>query len=58
MVASQVPDLDRVILFRKNHEKICRDRNELIEQIQITVRHEMGHFMGLDEDDMERLGLA
>lgn len=58
MLASQLPDLDRIVLFRKNHEKVCRDRNELIEQIQITVRHEMGHFMGLDEDDMDRLGLA
>jgi tetratricopeptide (TPR) repeat protein len=58
MLASQVPDLDRVILFRKNHEKICRDRDELVEQIQVTVRHEMGHYMGLDEDDMDRLGLA
>ena len=27
-------------------------------QIQITVRHEIGHYLGLDEDDMDRLGLA
>ncbi|MFT5444502.1 MAG: putative Zn-dependent protease with MMP-like domain, partial [Myxococcota bacterium] len=42
----------------KNHEKICRDREELIEQIQVTVRHEIGHYLGLDEEDMDRLGLA
>ncbi len=58
METSQAPDLDRVLLFRKNHEKICRDRDELVEQIQITVRHEIGHFLGLDEEDMERLRLA
>ena len=51
-------DVTRVILFKKNLEKICRDREDLIEQIQITVRHEIGHHLGLSEEDMERLGLA
>ena len=46
------------MIFVKNHEKICRDREDLIEQIQITVRHEIGHYLGLDEEDIDRLGLA
>lgn len=54
----QVPDLDRVTIFKRNLEKVCRDREELIEQIQITVRHEIGHYLGLDESDLDRLGLA
>ncbi len=54
----QVPDLDQILLFKGNLEKICRDREELIEQIQVTVRHEIGHYLGLDENDLERLGLA
>ena len=57
-VSRQSDDLTRVILFKKNLEKICRDRSDLIEQIQITVRHEVGHHLGLSEDDLERLGLA
>ena len=47
-----------MILFKKNLEKVCRSVDELIDQIEITVRHEIGHYLGLDEDDMERLGLA
>ena len=54
----QAPDLDRVIIYKQNLEKICRDREELIEQIQVTVRHEIGHYLGLDENDLARLGLA
>ena len=46
------------MIFKRNLEKICHDREDLIDQIQITVRHEIGHYLGLDEDDMERLGLA
>ena len=57
-VTDQLPDIDRIILFKKNLEKICQDREDLIDQIQITVRHEVGHYLGLDEDDLERLGLA
>ena len=54
----QATDLDRVMIFKRNLEKICLDKEDLIDQIQITVRHEIGHYLGLDEDDMERLGLA
>lgn len=54
----QAQDLTRVVLFKRNLEKICRDRDDLIEQIQITVRHEIGHHLGLSEEDLERLGLG
>jgi predicted Zn-dependent protease with MMP-like domain/Flp pilus assembly protein TadD len=57
-VTTQALDQDRVILFKKNLEKVCRTRAELIEQIHVTVKHEIGHYLGLDEDDLERLGLA
>ncbi len=52
------PDIDRVVLFKRNLEKACRDPEELVEQIQITVKHEIGHYLGLDEADLERLGLG
>ena len=51
---------DRDLLPREDgpRGKICQDEEDLIDQIQITVRHEIGHYLGLDEDDLERLGLA
>jgi predicted Zn-dependent protease with MMP-like domain len=57
-VTGATEDVDRVILFKKNLEKICQDRAELVDEIKKTVRHEIGHYLGLDEDDLERLGLA
>ena len=57
-VSDQPQDMDRVLIFKRNLEKICLDREDLIDQVQITVRHEIGHYLGLDESDMERLGLA
>lgn len=57
-LTEQVPALDRIILFKRNLEKVCVDREDLVDQIEVTVRHEIGHYLGLDEDDIERLGLA
>jgi predicted Zn-dependent protease with MMP-like domain len=51
-------DIDRIVLFKRNLEKVAGDHEELVEQIQITVKHEIGHFLGLDEEDVERLGLG
>ncbi len=34
------------------------DAPELIEQVRITVLHELGHHLGFDEDQLEELGYA
>jgi len=54
----QRTDTDKILLFKRNLEKIAMTRAELVEQIQITVKHEIGHFLGMDEEEVERLGLA
>ena len=54
----QAQELTRVILFKSNLEKVCSSRDDPVEQIQVTVRHEIGHHLGLSEEDLERLGLA
>jgi len=46
----------RIILFKKNIERVCRGRDEMIEQIRITLLHEIGHHFGFDEEDLEELG--
>jgi predicted Zn-dependent protease with MMP-like domain len=46
-----------IVLFRGNLERAAGDRAELIEQLRITLYHEVGHFLGLDEDDLEARGL-
>ncbi len=46
-----------IVLYQKNLERFARTRDELIEQIGITVMHEVGHLVGLDEDDLWERGL-
>jgi predicted Zn-dependent protease with MMP-like domain len=49
---------DRITLYQRNIEDICEDREEVVEEIRITVLHEVGHHFGLDEDDLDELGYA
>lgn len=35
---------------------VCRSREQLVEQVRITVLHELGHHLGMDEDQLEDLG--
>ena len=35
---------------------VCRSREQLVEQVRITVLHELGHHLGMDEDQLEELG--
>jgi predicted Zn-dependent protease with MMP-like domain/Flp pilus assembly protein TadD len=46
-----------IVLYQKNLERFARGRAELIEQIGITLIHEVGHFLGLDEDELYARGL-
>ena len=47
---SQLPGT--IVLFRRNLARLCVNRDELIDQLRITLFHEVGHFLGLDEDDL------
>ncbi len=47
-----------IVLYQKNLQRFARDRDDLIEQIRITVLHEVGHALGLDEDELDDRGLA
>jgi predicted Zn-dependent protease with MMP-like domain len=48
----------RILIFKRALERMALDRNELIEEIAVTVWHELGHYLGLDEDELERIDLA
>jgi len=47
----------RVVLFFANLLASFPDDEDLAEQIEVTILHEIAHFFGLDEDEISRLGL-
>jgi len=48
---------DTIHLFRHNLERVAGSRQELLREIAITVYHELGHFFGFDEEELEELDL-
>ena len=52
--ASPLPD--RILIFRENLCAMCASWEELVDEIRVTVLHEIGHHFGLDEDRLADLG--
>ena len=49
---------DVIHIFQHNLERVALNREDLVREITITVYHELGHFFGLDEDELAELDLA
>lgn len=47
---------DRIVLFRGPLTRMCADLEELREEIAITIVHEAGHHVGIDEERLHELG--
>ncbi|MYC28649.1 MAG: metallopeptidase family protein [Chloroflexi bacterium] len=47
---------DRITLYRQPILDNCESRSDVLREIRITLWHEVGHFLGMDEDDLHRLG--
>jgi predicted Zn-dependent protease with MMP-like domain len=55
------PDLaapSRIVLYVHNLFEATEDDDALLEEVEVTVLHEVGHYFGLDEDEVAELGLA
>ena len=49
---------DRIYVFREPTLAICRTYEEVVEQVHITVVHEIAHHFGIDDDRLHELGYA
>lgn len=47
---------DRILLFQEPLEAVCDSLEELEREIEITVVHEVAHFLGIGEDRLAELG--
>ena len=47
---------DKITLFSEALLSDFPDRNDLVEQIRLTVLHEIAHYFGIDDDEIEKLG--
>jgi predicted Zn-dependent protease with MMP-like domain len=43
---------DRVLIFRGPILRACDSRRQVIREIRETVQHELGHYFGLEEEEL------
>jgi predicted Zn-dependent protease with MMP-like domain len=46
---------DRVTIFQRPIEAMCRTPREIKDAVQETVLHELGHYFGLDDTQLDEL---
>jgi predicted Zn-dependent protease with MMP-like domain len=49
---------DSITIFRRPLLEWAETEEEVVEEVRITVLHEIGHFFGMDEDRLDELGYA
>jgi predicted Zn-dependent protease with MMP-like domain len=47
---------DKISIYRGPLEEDFPDRRELSREIRITLLHEIGHYFGMEEEELDRLG--
>ncbi|APX32846.1 hypothetical protein BH708_09095 [Brachybacterium sp. P6-10-X1] len=47
---------DRIFVFRGPLQRVARSRDHLVEQIAVTVLHELGHLFGISDARLHELG--
>ncbi|GAA4716003.1 metallopeptidase family protein [Pedococcus ginsenosidimutans] len=47
---------DRITIFRGPLTRMCEDRDELLDEIAVTVVHEIAHHFGIDDARLHALG--
>jgi len=47
---------DRITIFRSSLLEMCEDEEEIVEEVRITVVHEIAHHFGIDDDRLHELG--
>ena len=49
---------DTITIYRDALLDICDDEDEVVEEVTITVVHEIAHHFGIDDDRLHELGWA
>jgi predicted Zn-dependent protease with MMP-like domain len=49
---------DRIFIYRNPLLDMCESEKELVDEVRITVVHEVAHHFGIDDDRLHELGYA
>lgn len=47
---------DSIVLYQRNIEEACDSEEDVVREIRTTLLHEIGHYFGMDETELDDLG--
>ena len=47
---------DRITIYRRPTLRICETPDDVVDEVHITVVHEIAHYFGIDDDRLHQLG--
>jgi predicted Zn-dependent protease with MMP-like domain len=47
---------DRIILFKENIERTCRNDEEIEERVEEVLIHEVAHYFGMTDEEIRKAG--
>jgi predicted Zn-dependent protease with MMP-like domain len=49
---------DIITIYQRTHERYCSSVDGMVHQARQTLLHEIGHYLGIDEDRLHELGVG
>lgn len=49
---------DKITIFQRPIEEACEDDDEVVEQVRVTVVHEVAHHFGISDEALHEMGLG
>ena len=47
---------DKITIFRGSIQRVCHTHQQIVDQVQHTVKHELAHHFGISDDRLRELG--
>lgn len=47
---------DRIMIYQDAIESVCRNEDEVVNQVRVTVLHEVAHHFGIDDERLHEIG--
>lgn len=49
---------DKITIFQGPVEAMCRTREDMAREVRVTIVHEIAHHFGIDDEELEKMGLG
>jgi predicted Zn-dependent protease with MMP-like domain len=49
---------DKITIFKRPIEEMCESPDEVVDEVRVTVMHEIAHHFGMDDHELYDLGMG